>query len=80
MPELSKVVGSNVRAERARHHWHQAELARRMNWTIGIVSQTELAQRQITLNDVPKLCRALEVPFADLVRGADLEDLSALDL
>ena len=80
MPDLAKVVGCNVRAERARKTWIQAELARRLGWTIGIVSETENAKRQITLNDVPALCRALGVSFSDLVKGADPDDLDALGL
>ena len=78
MPDLGAVVASNVRAERARRGWRQKDLAERMAWSIGMVSDTESGQRRIGVADMPKLCRALGVPLADLLRGADVEDLRAL--
>lgn len=43
-----------------------------------MVSDTESGQRRIGIADMPKLCRALGVPLADLLRGADRDDLRAL--
>jgi transcriptional regulator with XRE-family HTH domain len=78
MPDLAAIVARNVRAERARRSWRQADLAQRMGWSIGMVSETENGKRRIGISDMPLLCRALEVPLADLVQGADREDLDAL--
>ncbi|HST86520.1 MAG TPA: helix-turn-helix transcriptional regulator [Kineosporiaceae bacterium] len=80
MPDLAAIVARNVRAERARRSWRQVDLADRMGWSIGMVSETENGKRRIGIADMPLLCRALEVPLADLVAGADREDLAALRL
>jgi transcriptional regulator with XRE-family HTH domain len=78
MPNLGAVVARNIRAERARQGWRQRDLAERLEWSIGMVSDTESGQRRIGIADMPKLCRALGVPLADLLRGADRDDLRAL--
>jgi transcriptional regulator with XRE-family HTH domain len=80
MPDLAAVVANNIRAERARRGWKQRELADRMGWSIGMVSDTESGQRRIGISDLPKLCRAFEVPLAELIRGASHEDIDALGL
>ncbi len=80
MPDLAAVVASNVRAERARRRWKQRELAALLNWSIGMVSDTESGQRRIGISDLPNFCRAFQVPLSELVKGADPEDLDALGL
>jgi transcriptional regulator with XRE-family HTH domain len=80
MPDLSAVVANNVRAERARRAWLQVELAERLGWSIGMVSDTETGKRRIGISDMPKLCRALEVPLVELLKGGNPDDLEALDL
>ena len=78
MPDLGAVVARNIRAERARQGWRQRDLAERLEWSIGMVSDTESGQRRIGVADMPRLCRALGVPLSDLLRGAEAEDLRAL--
>ena len=80
MPDLAVIVASNVRAERARRGWRQKDLADRMEWSIGMVSDTESGKRRIGIADMPRLCRGLEVPLRELLRGASPQDLAALDL
>jgi transcriptional regulator with XRE-family HTH domain len=80
MPDLGAVVARNIRAERARQGWRQRDLADRLEWSIGMVSDTESGQRRIGIADMPRFCRALGVPLADLLRGADPDDLRALSL
>jgi transcriptional regulator with XRE-family HTH domain len=80
MPELGAVVARNIRAERARQGWRQRDLAERLEWSVGMVSDTESGHRRIGMDDIPLLCRALGVPLLDLVRGADPDDLRALGL
>ena len=80
MPDLGAVVARNIRAERARQGWRQRDLAERLEWSIGMVSDTESGQRRVGIADMPKLCRALGVPLSDLLRGADEEDLRALSV
>ncbi len=78
MPDLGAVVARNIRAERARQGWRQRDLADRLEWSIGMVSDTESGQRRVGIADMPKLCRALGVPLSTLLVGADDEDLRAL--
>jgi transcriptional regulator with XRE-family HTH domain len=80
MPDLAVIVASNVRAERARRGWRQKDLAERMEWSIGMVSDTESGKRRIGIADMPRLCRGLEVSLRELLRGASPQDLAALDL
>jgi transcriptional regulator with XRE-family HTH domain len=80
MPDLAGVVARNVRAERARLAWRQVDLADRIGWSIGMVSETEAGKRRIGVSDMPLLCRALGVPLTALLQGADPEDLAALGL
>ncbi len=80
MPDLAVIVASNVRAERARRGWRQKDLADRMKWSIGMVSDTESGKRRIGIADMPLLCHGLEVPLRDLLRGASPQDLAALGL
>lgn len=80
MPDLATVVARNVRAERARHGWRQAELAERLSVGQTTVSAIESGNRDISVSFLPRLCRALEVSLLDLLHGADPEDLAALGL
>jgi len=80
MPDLGAVVARNIRAERARQGWRQRDLAERLEWSIGMVSDTESGQRRIGIADMPKLCRALNVPLSTLLVGADEDDLRSLAL
>jgi transcriptional regulator with XRE-family HTH domain len=80
MADLTTVVSQNVRGERARRGWRQTDLAKRLEWSIGMVSDTESGKRRVGLADMPRLCRAFEVPLVDMLRGADPEDLAALGL
>lgn len=80
MPDLGAVVARNIRAERARQGWRQRDLAERLEWSIGMVSDTESGQRRVGIADMPKLCRALGVPLSTLLVGADDDDLRALSV
>jgi len=78
VPRLSSVVASNIRAERARRHWDQTELGRRIGWSRSTVSAIESGQRKITLDHLAPLCRAFGIPLTKLTEGADPEDLRVL--
>ena len=80
MVSLQAIVASNVRAERARRGWRQRDLAEATGWGVGTVSDVETGQRRIGVEDLPVLCRALDVPLLDLLKGADDEDVRALRL
>jgi len=80
MPDLGAVVANNVRAERARLGWRQRELAERTGWSTDVVSDIETGKRRIGMEDIPVLCRALGVPLARLLVGADTDDLQVMGL
>ena len=78
--DLNTIVARNVRAERARKGWRQRDLAERMGWSVGMISDTESGQRRIGVSDLPLFCSAFGVPLADLLRGAEPKDLTPLGL
>lgn len=77
---LSAIVARNLAAERVRHRWTQAQLADRLGVTRGAVSTWETGARLVGLDLLVPLCRALGITLAELLRGADPDDLSALGL
>ena len=78
MPALGDVIASNIRAERSRRRWRQRDLADLLGWSHATVSAIEIGKRQVGAGELADICRALGVTFADLVRGADPDDLRAL--
>src|SRR4051794_30577312 len=78
--DLGAVVANNVRAERARRHWRQEDLADRLGWSRGSIGHLESGRRRPSVTDLPPLCRAFGITLADLLRGADQADLDALQL
>ena len=79
VPTLSDVVASAVRAERARRHWTQAELADLTGLSRTTIGDIESGRRQVTVNHLPLFCRALGVPLTVLVAGAEAADLDVLN-
>ena len=75
---LGDVIARNVRAERARRHWRQADLADLLGWERSSVGHLESGRRSVKASDLPALCRALEIPLAKLLEGAEPDDLAAL--
>jgi transcriptional regulator with XRE-family HTH domain len=80
MPRLSDVLAAAVRAERARRRWTQADLAARLGWSTSTVGDIESGKRRVASDDLPALCRAFDLPLAELVRGADDDDHTAMRL
>ena len=78
--KLSAVVAGNVRAERGRREWTQADLGKRLGWAPSIVGHLEQGRRDVTVDDLTDLCRAFGVPAASLLFGASPDDLKALGL
>lgn len=70
---LGDVIAAAVRAERARRRWTQADLADRLGWGRSTVADLESGRRSVFADDLPVLCRAFEIPFAELVRGAEAD-------
>ena len=55
--DLNTIVARNVRAERARKGWRQRDLAERMGWSVGMISDTESGQRRLWAT--PNSCKTL---------------------
>ena len=80
MLPLGDVIARNVRAERGRRGWRQADLAERLGWTPANVGHLESGRRSVKASDLPALCDAFQIPFAQLIFGADPADITALRL
>lgn len=78
MPPIGAVVARNVRAERARLGWRQADLANRLGWSATKVGNVESGVRKVTMDDLPALCGALGVKLIKLLDGADPDDIAKL--
>ncbi len=66
MAPIGDVIAANVRAERARRRWTQAELGERVGWPRSSVSDVESGRRKLTADDLVALCAAFEVTLIKL--------------
>lgn len=66
--ELKAVVGQNIRRERERRGIPQDELAHRADIHVTYLSGVENGHRNITLNVLERLARALGLSEAELVK------------
>lgn len=80
MPTIGAVIAASVRAERAFHGWSQRELADRLGWSTGMVSDLETGQRKVLADDLPQLCAAFGITLGQLVARAEADDVRALGL
>ncbi|WP_405070880.1 helix-turn-helix domain-containing protein [Kribbella sp. NBC_01510] len=77
---VDALIAGNVRAIRARRKERQADLAADLGWSPPVVGDLENGRRRVTVADMIKLCRALEVDLHELLHGIDEDDLRALGL
>lgn len=78
MPTPGDFIARNVRVERARRRWRQADLAERLGWSGSRVAALESGQRRVTFDQAVELCKAFGVPLLQLLVDADPADLEAL--
>lgn len=78
--DLGHVIAANVRAERARRQWRQADLAERLGWDVGTVGHLETGRRDVRATDLPALCRVFGISLERLLQDADPADIEALGL
>jgi transcriptional regulator with XRE-family HTH domain len=74
------VIAANVRAERARRRWTQADLGERIGWPRSSVSDVESGRRRLTADDLVALCAPFDVSLVKLADGANPADLKTLGL
>jgi transcriptional regulator with XRE-family HTH domain len=79
-PPITDVLARNIRAERGRRRWRQTDLAEALGWSPTTVADAEAGRRRLDIGQIAALCRALDVPLAQLLHGADGEELAALGL
>lgn len=77
---IDAVIAANVRAIRARRQERQADLAAELGWSQPVVGDLENGRRRVTMADMIKLCRVLDVDLRELLRGVDEDDMRALGL
>lgn len=80
MVTLVSAAAENIRALRARRRLRQADLAAALTVDQKVISRIEGGSRELTLSELPVICRALGCTMAELVAGADEADLEALGL
>lgn len=66
---LGVLVARNLKAERARAGLSQFDLAHRAGIGRVALSTLETGERRLLLLDAVGICRALQVPLADLLAG-----------
>jgi transcriptional regulator with XRE-family HTH domain len=79
-PDLGALIAANVRAERARRKWKQAELGEKLGWSAQTVSHLESGRRGVFAGDLFPLCKAFGISLAKLLDGAPDEELRILGL
>jgi transcriptional regulator with XRE-family HTH domain len=78
MANVNSVIASTIRAERVRRGLRQDELGRRLGWPRTRLSDVESGRRAVRVDDLPAICRALEIPFSELISRAEPHDWLAL--
>ena len=63
------LLGRNIRQLRKRHGWSQMELGEIANLHFTYISGTELGKRNIAIESIVKIARALRVTPSKLLEG-----------
>ena len=66
--ELFKILGVNVKAQRARYGWSQAELAERANISINFLSDVETGKKWISPVTMLKLAGVFGLEVYELLK------------
>lgn len=69
--DLKSVLGARIRKERKSREWSQEQLAEvcGMHWTY--IGQVERGERNLTLQSIHAIAKALDMKISDLFRGLD---------
>lgn len=75
---LNVVIGANVRGHRSRLDITQAELGEVLAMSQRAVSRLERGEVSLRMDQLPALCRLLDVGLPELLRGAEPDDVTPL--
>ncbi len=67
MADILTILGENVRTERVRQGLSQEELADKAGFHRTYIGMIERAERNITLRNLERLARALDVNITDVI-------------
>lgn len=67
MADILTILGENVRTERVRQGLSQEELADKSGFHRTYIGMIERAERNITLRNLERLARALDVSITDVI-------------
>lgn len=68
--EVNRLIAGNIRAERGRRGWLQADVADRMDgWAKNTVSAVEGHRRLVGVAELLDLALIFDVPLRDLLKG-----------
>lgn len=77
---LGSAIAAEIRGKRAARDWDQRELGRRLGWTQKVISNIERGKRQLTLDELSRICAVFGIGLADLVADADADAVRPLRL
>ena len=69
--DIQRALGSHIRKLRKARDWSQEEMAEAcgMHWTY--IGQVERGERNLTLQSIRSIARALDLKISELFRGVD---------
>lgn len=76
--DLGDFIAANIRGLRTARGMLQRELADRLDVSRDVVTDLEAGTRRIDVDDLVRLCRALDCGFWDLMRGVPADVLHVL--
>jgi transcriptional regulator with XRE-family HTH domain len=80
MPSLSSVIGPRIRGRRSELRMRQSDLAPQLGVKPRAVGYIEAGERALVVDELPAVCRALGITLAELMAGADEDDLRVMGL
>jgi transcriptional regulator with XRE-family HTH domain len=77
---MARFLAREIRAERARAGLSQTDLAERLGMSPSSISAMERGIRKLLAEELPDLCRALDVDLLTFLTRADAADREAMGL
>lgn len=71
MPELQVLVGKRIRSLREKRGWSQEEFADICGLHRTYMGSVERGERNLTLNSLHTIARALKLTLSEVLRGFD---------